>query len=108
MPIPAHTLTVKDPNLGIVPSNIDGISAKIGCCSAGTVGQILSFSNKQAVRDALGYGPLVEAICHHLEVAGGPVYGLKATSAVAGAAGAVTHWTRSGSAGSPIPSDQPT
>lgn len=61
----------------------------IGCCSAGTVGQVLATQNPNTLVSTLGYGPLVEAaamVC----AAGGTVLAVKATSNAAGSATPVT------------------
>ena len=84
------TLTVTDGALGIAPQSIDGIAAKIGCCSSGTVGTVYAFSDIKTLVATLGQGPLIEAAAHSLTVAGGPVYCIRATSSTAGSAGAVT------------------
>lgn len=88
--LPEVSLTIVDPNLGIVPESTDDISAAIGLCSGGATGQVYSFGDKQLVKSTLGQGPLVEYACHLLDVAGGPVLCVKQGQATAGAAGAVT------------------
>lgn len=90
MALPEVLITVQDPNLGIVPESIDGVTAAIGICSKGTAATVYNFSDKQALKDALGVGPLVEHAAHILDVAGGPIRCVRAAQAVAGAAGAVT------------------
>lgn len=90
MAIPDATLQIKDGALGLSPQNPDNTLAIIGTSSSGTAGVVGEFSDQQTVKDAYGSGPLVEAACHVLAIAGGPVVLCKATSANAGAAGSVT------------------
>lgn len=90
MSIPEAKLTIKDGALGLSPQNPDNTLAIVGTSSAGTVGQVGSYGDQQTVKDTFGTGPLVEAACHVLTVAGGPVVLCKATSSAAGAAGSVT------------------
>jgi hypothetical protein len=89
MALPEVTLTITDGALGIVPEAIDGISAKVGCCSLGTPATLYSFSDIKTLVATLGVGPLVEASAHLLAVAGGPVYCVPATIATQGAASAI-------------------
>jgi hypothetical protein len=90
MALPEVKLTITDPNLGIVPQAIDGITAAVGMSSSGTANTVYSFGDKQALKTALGTGPLVEYAAHLLDVAGGPIYCVPATQATAGSAGTVT------------------
>jgi len=90
MSLPEVNIAVQDPNLGIVPEAIDGITAAVGICSSGAANEVHNFSDKQALKDALGVGPLVEYAAHLLDVAGGPIRCVRATQAVAGAPGSVT------------------
>lgn len=83
-------LTITDGALGIVPEAIDGISAKVGCCSTGTVATLYSFSSITDLKATLGVGPLVEAAAHLLSISGGPVYCVPVTHTSEGAAGAIT------------------
>ena len=88
MAIPGQTLTINDPGLGLVEAaNTKPLFA--GCASAGTVDTKYTFSNKNDVIDTLGQGPLPEAICHCLDVAGGPVDGMRLTGGTAASCGAV-------------------
>lgn len=88
MAIPEATLTIKDGALGVVPANTNGTSAKVGCCSAGTVSTVYAFNDVQTLKDTLGSGPLVEAVAHSLAIAGGPVIAVRTPSSTAGAAAA--------------------
>lgn len=91
MPIPEAKVSITDGALGLTPPNPDNTLAIIGTSSTGTENEVQSFGDQQSVKAAFGSGPLVEAACHVLAVAGGPVVCCKATSASAGAAGSVTH-----------------
>ena len=89
MPIPSQTITILDPGLGLVePSSTTPLI--LGCSSSGTVDALYSFSTKSAAVTTLGEGPLVEAVCTALDVAGSPVLAMPLTVNAAGAAGAVT------------------
>ena len=90
MSLPEVAFTITDGALGILPSSSDYVSAKIGCCSSGTVNTVYGFTDQGTVVSTLGSGPLVEALCHQLAVAGGIVYGVRATGTTAGSNSAVT------------------
>lgn len=89
MSIPRQTLNIRDPGLGLVEQS-DTVPLYMGPASIGTVGEIVSCSEKQQVIDAFGQGPLSEAMCFELDAAGGPVLGMRLTGGVAGVAGSVT------------------
>jgi hypothetical protein len=89
MAIPKQTISVRDPGLGLTPEAINTFLF-MGCSSSGTANTLYTFSNAQDVVDTLGQGPLPEALCSALAIAGGPVLGMRLTGATAGAAGAVT------------------
>ena len=88
MAIPSITQTIRDPGLGVTP---DAITAflYLGTSSAGTINTVYAFGNPSDVIDTLGQGPLSEDLCYHLAIAGGPVYAVRLTGSVAGAAGSV-------------------
>jgi hypothetical protein len=89
MPIPNQTITILDPGLGLVePSSTTPLL--LGCCELGAIDTLQSFSTKSAAVTALGQGPLTEAVCRSLDVAGSPVMAMAMTVNAAGAAGAVT------------------
>ena len=91
MPIPQATQTIRDNALGLVNTDADRRNVKMGVSSAGTVNTLYEFSDPKSVQDALGYGPLVEAICYALaQPNAGPILAIRLTSSVAGAAGSVT------------------
>jgi hypothetical protein len=90
MALPEVTQEVVDGALGTAPDNIDGVSVKLGVSSLGSPNTLYSFSRPQDVRTNLGEGPLVEAACHHLQVAGGPLLLMPLTAGVAGSNSAVT------------------
>jgi hypothetical protein len=89
MPIPGQSLTVRDPGLGLVPESVS-TPLVLGCSSAGTVNTLYVFSNKQDAIDTLGEGPLVECVCHMLDMGGGPVAAMRLTGSTTSSAGAVT------------------
>ncbi len=80
--VPAVTQNILDGSLGLLPPDVFGLSVKIGPCSSGTVNALASFSNKDDLVAALGFGPLVEAAAHHIEVSGQPVLCIRGTSTV--------------------------
>lgn len=84
MALPEVTQTIVDGALGTAPVNTDGICTKLGVCSLGTPNTLYSFMRPQDVVTQLGYGPLVEAACHHLQVAGGPLLCMPVTAGTAG------------------------
>lgn len=87
--IPGQTFTILDPGLSISePSPTTPLM--LGTSELGTANELVSVANAQAAVDAFGQGPLTEAICHTLSVAGGPVYGMKLANTVAGTIGSVT------------------
>lgn len=87
--LPRQEITFVDPGLGTVGLTDRG-TLVMGTSSIGTVDVLTSFSVKQDVVDALGQGPLPEGICRVLDIAGGPVFGMRLNGSVAGVAGSVT------------------
>lgn len=89
MAIPAVTLTRKDPGtVKAVPGSVIPLVA--GVSSSGTVGSLRQYSDEQALIDAYGYGPLVNAAIRCLREGGAPVVVCRLTGAVAAANGTVT------------------
>lgn len=73
MALPEVTTNILDPGLGVIPANPGRTQVKAGVCSKGTPNTLYSAGNVQAARDAIGYGPLLEAAAKVLNDAGGPV-----------------------------------
>lgn len=101
MTIPSVNTTIQDGALGILPEAAEGIHVKLGVCSSGTALALQTFSDVQAVIDALGHGPLTEAVCQALVSptrgrAPRPVLAMRVTPSTAGVAGTVSY-TRVGS-----------
>ncbi|MDZ4042914.1 MAG: DUF2586 domain-containing protein [Eubacteriales bacterium] len=92
MPLTDVIIGVQDGGLGVAPPAADGIHAKVGVCSAGTVGQIVAVSNATKAREAFGTGPLVNAILDAYTAAGGTglIYAVRAGGDIDGVVGAVT------------------
>lgn len=90
MALPEVTGEVVDGALGLAPTNIDGIHVKLGVSSLGTPNELYSFTRPTDVVATLGKGPLPEALCHHLQMVGGPVYAMPLTAGTAGSNSSVT------------------
>jgi hypothetical protein len=73
MSIPEVTQTILDPGLGIVPANPGRTQVKAGVCSKGVAATLYSVSSIGTAKNAIGYGPLLEATARVLADAGGPV-----------------------------------
>ena len=89
MPIPGQTFTILDPGLALSPP-APTTPLFLGTSELGTANALVSVANAQAAVDAFGQGPLTEALCYALSVAGGPVLGMKLATSVAATIGAVT------------------
>ncbi len=89
MPIPGQTFTINDPGLGLT-TPATNTPLYLGVSSSGDENVLKTANNIPDVVADLGQGPLSEAICHALAVAGGPIRYMKLTSSVAGANGSVT------------------
>ena len=89
MPIPGQTFTILDPGLALSPP-APTTPLFLGTSELGTANALVSVANAQAAVDAFGQGPLAEALCYALSVAGGPVLGMKLATSVAATIGAVT------------------
>ena len=96
MVIPAVNTTIQDGALGILPEAAEGIHVKLGVCSSGTALALQTFSDVQSAIDALGQGPLTEAVCQALVSATRgraprPVLAMRVTPSTAGTAGTVSY-----------------
>jgi hypothetical protein len=92
MALPDVNLTLRDKALGLATGTSDRLQAKIGTSSAGSAGDILLTADPQAVKDAFGTGPLVEAALLNLRTpSAGPVLLYKAPSSSNGTRSSVTH-----------------
>lgn len=89
MTLPGITQTVRDRGLGLQALGSE-YHCKIGLCTLGTENSVYAFGDPQTVRDTLGRGPLVEALCLSLERAGKPVLAVRATQTTAGSVGTIT------------------
>lgn len=83
-------VSILDGALGLLATSSDAVRALIGVSSNGTVNEVNAFSTKEDVAAALGYGPLVEAAAHSLDIAGGTVICVRVDGNVAAIIGAVT------------------
>lgn len=82
------TLTTNDGGLG-VSEQLRRPIAVVGCSSSGTADTPVALSTPDDVTSTFGYGPLAEVLALVLALAGGPVVGVKATTATVGVAGGV-------------------
>lgn len=89
MTLPGQTLSIRDPGLGIVLPTVR-TPLWLGTSSIGTDFELKSFARKTDAVDNLGQGPLPEAVCRALDIAGGPQFAMKLTSSAAGTIGAVS------------------
>ena len=89
MLIPDVAVEVQDGALGLLPVGTDEVQLKIGVSSAGTQNLLYSFNDIRAAIDALGQGPLVEAVATALSMGGVPVYAIRGAASSAGTVGAV-------------------
>ncbi len=87
--LPRQTLNILDPGLGTVGQTERNVLV-LGTSSTGTVDTLQAFSRKQDLVDTFGQGPGPEDACRILDIAGGPVYFMRLTGSVVGAAGSVT------------------
>lgn len=90
MPLPDARLQIQNNGLGGVPANAVDTCCKLGVSSGGTPNSIYSFGDKNTAMATLVAGPLLEAICDTLDVAGGPVVAVPVNPSVAGAVGSTT------------------
>lgn len=89
MSIPSLVQTIRDPGLGLVETG-QSLLCFMGTCSSGSVGQAYVISSPAAATDTLGFGPLVDDVCHTLLTSGGPVIAVRLNGSVVGSVGAVT------------------
>ena len=87
--IPGQTLSILDPGLGLVELS-DNAFVFLGVSQKGSTSEVKSFSKPQQVEAEYGDGPLTQAMCHALLVAGGPVFGCRLSGTVAGTSTSVT------------------
>lgn len=87
--IPDTTESLTDGQLAFATENVDKIVTCMGISTRGSLALLYAFTDTATVQTTLGSGPLVEDICHQLDVAGGTVYGQKILGSVAGTNSAV-------------------
>jgi len=80
--------TVRDGALGTVPASIENVMVVFGACSGGTDDTVYSYSDKDEMKAAQGFGPLVHAASYLL--GSGPILLVPVNKDVAGVAGAIT------------------
>ena len=97
-PIPNVTINVNDPGLNIAEAAPEAFLV-LGTASLGVDNEIQTFSRKNDVVGQFGEGPLSETMCKVLDVAGGPVRGMRLTKTVSPVFGAVSSTRTSTSTG---------
>jgi hypothetical protein len=73
MSLPNVQINIVDPGLGIVPASAGKTQVKLGVCQKGVPNVLLSAGSVSAARDAIGSGPMLDAVAQVLAVAGGTV-----------------------------------
>lgn len=89
MTIPSQQFRFPENGLGLAPP-IRNRPLILGVSSTGTAFQRTTVTQPSAVVDGFGEGPMPEAACRVLQIAGGPIDVIKSTSSVAGVMSAVT------------------
>lgn len=98
MTLANQSFTIRNTSTG-APEDGSLIPCYIGCCEKGTVDTVYTFTDPDDVVDTFGQGPLSEDLCYHLDVAGGPVRGIRATGGVVGTTTLTSHTHTSSSTG---------
>lgn len=98
MAIPNQNITVLDPGLGLVEASPD-TPLVLGVGSLGDDNLLRTFARKTDVVSNFGQGPLPEAWCKALDIAGGPVRGMRLTKSVNPTFGSITTTRTSDSTG---------
>lgn len=88
--LPDVIVAAADGGLGLLPAATDANRVIMGVCSGGPTNELLAFTSKKKLVETLGEGPLVDAVAHSLDVAGGTVYACRVLTAEIPVAGAVT------------------
>lgn len=89
-PLPDVNLQIQKNGLGSVPANAVDTCCKLGVSSGGTPNTLYSFGDKNTAVSTLLAGPLLEAICDTLDIAGGPVLAIPLNPSAAGVVGSTT------------------
>ncbi len=97
--LPDVTLKIQDGGLGIVPGNASRTCAKLGISAGGTANTLYAFGDKNTAIGTLVAGPLLEAVCDTLDIAGGPVLAMPLNPSGAGSIGSTVHGGGGGGAG---------
>ncbi len=84
MTLPSTTLTRVDGSLGFAPPDLSGVHVVMGASTAGTDNDLVGASTPDGFVTAFGRGKMVEAACHSLVNAGGPIYGMQIEADIAG------------------------
>jgi hypothetical protein len=106
MRLPGVYIDVQDGGLGMVPTTAEGVHAKVGTCSLGTVNQIAIISDPASVATVLGTGPLADAVLDSMSSGSSTILAVKANGDVASTIGDISS-TKTGTgnitaAGSPL------
>src|SRR6478672_10004746 len=90
MTLPRVKQTILDGALGLATEDSTQTQVKVGITEKGPLNTLAFFSDATELQAAYGTGPTVEAACHTLLVAGGPVGIMRVNGSVAGTVSAVT------------------
>src|SRR6185312_12095052 len=71
--LPDVAIKIQDNGLGLVPQSATQTCCKLGVSAGGTPNTLYSFGDKNTAIATLVAGPLLEAVCGTLDIAGGPV-----------------------------------
>ncbi len=98
------TLSTNDGGLG-VSEQLRRPVAVVGCSSTGTAASPQVLSTPDDVTSTFGYGPLAEVLALVLALAGGPVVGVKTSTATVAVAGGVCQGGAGGSSAGTLAAD---
>lgn len=87
--LPDVRIKIQDGGLGLLPASIAGYQGKVGVCSAGNVGEILTLSDQDQVTELLGTGPLANACADAFAAGANIIYVVRAEGDIPGSLGTI-------------------
>src|SRR5260221_10114712 len=90
-PLPDVDVRVTDGALGLVATDADSTTAKVGVATGGTPNTVYAFNDKETLLATLLGGPVVEAAADTLDDSGGTVLVTTTLASIPGTLGPVTH-----------------